>query len=152
MTVKNSTYTIKHWDALSTYELYEILHLRGKVFVVGQQCTCIDPDGKDPEAFHLTVKNSTTLIGYARLFPPGKYYDGAASIGRVAVLREWRNQGIGKEIMKRGIAFLKANFPENPIIISAQSYLEEFYKNLGFVTVSDEYLEENMPHVRMKLS
>ncbi len=143
---------IKNWEALSLYEVYDILRLRGEVFVVGQQCTCVDPDGKDPSAFHLMMHDGEKLIGYARLFPPGIYLKDASSLGRVALLKDYRNRGLGKEIMKQSINFFKENYPGIPLIISAQSYLEKFYRNLGFKTVSEAYLEENMPHVRMKLN
>jgi ElaA protein len=141
---------IKSWDDLTLNELYEILHLRGKVFVVGQNCTCVDPDGKDLQAFHLLLRNDGKLTGYARLFPPGVYVENATAMGRVAVLESFRNQGLGKEIVKNGIDFLTGHFPGHPVFISAQTYLEDFYRNLGFETVSDVYMEENMPHIKMK--
>ena len=36
-----------------------------------------------------------------------------------------------------------------PVRISAQSYLENYYSKFGFVKCSDEYLEDNIPHVEM---
>lgn len=37
----------------------------------------------------------------------------------------------------------------NRIIIQAQVYLLDFYSSLGFKAVSEEYLEDNIPHIDM---
>ncbi|NPA43177.1 MAG: GNAT family N-acetyltransferase [Chlorobi bacterium] len=143
-------WTLKSWDELTTEELYDILRLRGEVFVVGQSCTCTDPDGKDPFAYHLMMRTPEgEPAGYARLFPPGKYQKGASSFGRVAVRKPWRGQGWGKELTRRAVSFLKERWPDRPVVISAQQYLEDFYKEAGFRPSGEPYLEENMWHIRM---
>ena len=38
---------------------------------------------------------------------------------------------------------------QNQIEISAQTYLIEYYKKLGFETKGNEYLEDGIPHIRM---
>ncbi len=141
---------IKTWEELNLNEVYEILRLRGEVFVVGQNCTCVDPDGKDFDAFHLLLYEKNELIGYARLFKPGDYFPQASAIGRIAVRKPWRGRGYGKRITREAVEFLKRNFSGKPVRISAQQYLEKFYVNLGFRTVSKPYLEENMWHVKME--
>jgi ElaA protein len=51
--------------------------------------------------------------------------------------------------MKESIARTYTLFGEQPIKIGAQLYLEKFYTSLGFLTTSDTYLEDNIPHVEM---
>jgi len=53
--------------------------------------------------------------------------------------------------MERAIAYLKNEFPEVPIRISAQEYLKRFYTNFGFKIESDVYLEDDIPHLEMAL-
>ncbi len=143
---------IKHYDQLTRDELYDILHLRAVVFNLGQQCPCVDPDGKDRLAWHLCLRHQDgTLAAYARIFGPDAYKPGYTAIGRVAVLEAFRGQGLGKRVMHEAVAFLQEHFPEVPVIISAQSYLQRFYEDLGFRRTSDEYMEEGIPHIRMEL-
>ena len=43
-------WTIKSFESLSVYELYDILRLRSEIFVVEQNCVYLDLDGKDQKA------------------------------------------------------------------------------------------------------
>ena len=36
------------------------------------------------------------------------------------------------------------------IVLSAQAHLQEFYKKHNFVPVGDTYLEDGIPHIKMK--
>jgi ElaA protein len=51
--------------------------------------------------------------------------------------------------MQKAIRKTYALFPEADIKIGAQQYLEKFYTELGFQTVSTPYLEDNIPHITM---
>ena len=71
------------------------------------------------------------------------------TIGRV--LSTVRGKGYGKEIVAAGINVVK-EMPHAPrIFISAQSYLLKFYEEFGFRKVSEEYIEEGLPHTDMIL-
>ncbi len=142
-------WTIKNFEALSKRELYEILKFRTEVFVVGQNCLCVEPDGKDYSAWHLWLEDKEQILAYARIFAPGDYDGKHASIGRVAVREDFRGRGLGKEVMKKSLDFIRKKSGEVPVKISAQAYLVDFYKHLGFVPASEIYLEENMPHLAM---
>ena len=78
------TYSWKDFNELSLDDLYAILNLRQKVFVLEQDCPYIDADYSDQDAFHLLVCNQDKLIAYLRAFPPNKKYKGA-SMGRIVV-------------------------------------------------------------------
>jgi len=145
-----------HWEclsfaALSPENLYALLKLRGEVFVVEQACAYLDPDGLDPRAFHWMAWSGDTLLAYQRCLPPGTSYVDASSIGRIVVAMPGRGSAVGRELVRRGIAFNRREWPGYPIRIGAQSYLENFYHSLGFVSGGDYYLEDGIEHVHMSL-
>jgi len=138
----------KTFNQLTTSELYDILQLRSEVFVVEQDCVYQDIDGKDQKALHVLGYKNEKLIAYSRAFKPGDYFDNA-SIGRVVVSKKERQHEYGYDIMKASIKAIDNYFNETTIEISAQVYLNSFYKNLGFKTIGEEYLEDGIPHVKM---
>ena len=141
---------LQTFNELSTLELYNILEARNSVFVVEQYCNYLDTDGKDIKSYHLTCIINNEVAAYCRILPPGVSYM-ETSIGRVLTIQKYRRLGLGKELMKLSIKHAFEKFPGNNIRIGAQMYLEEFYKELGFVTDSEEFLEDNIPHVEMIL-
>ena len=64
-----------------------------------------------------------------------------------------KNRGAerGKEIMKESIKYIKETLKEKTIVLAAQKYLENFYRELGFIAEGEEYLEDEIPHQKMKL-
>lgn len=139
---------VKHFDQLSTNELYDILHLRSEVFVVEQNCVYQDLDRKDKKALHLFFVDGELTIAYARLFAPGDYFEDA-SIGRILVHKEYRSKNIGHKLMTACIESIQENYKTSKITISAQKYLKSFYESHGFNHVGVEYLEDGIPHIRM---
>ena len=63
-----------------------------------------------------------------------------------------RRKGIGKEIMKKSISEIERLFGQKDIKISAQCYLDKFYREIGFNPVGEEYLEDGIPHIGMVYS
>lgn len=141
---------VKPFSALSTQNLYDILHLRAKVFVLEQECPYLDVDYYDQKSVHLMGVFENRVVCYCRLFDAGNYFE-TACIGRVVIDPEFRNKKWGHLLMHEAIGELYRLFGEQRIEISAQCYLEQFYASHGFVTISDMYLEDNIPHVRMRL-
>lgn len=140
-------FILKPFSQLSCLELYQILQLRVNVFVVEQNCPYSEIDGKDITALHLFAKQDDVVIAYARILPSD---DNLPKIGRVVVHQDYRNRNLGKQLMTTAIFECNQRFGGD-IHISAQSYLKKFYKNLGFVAISDEYLEDGIPHIDMQL-
>lgn len=138
----------KTFSELTTLELYQILALRSEVFVVEQNCIYQDIDGKDIKAWHVLMQYENELAGYVRLFQAGDYFD-KVSIGRVVVFPKYRGKQLGYALMQFAIQEVKNLFQSHEIEISAQCYLQNFYENLGFQTIGDPYLEDDIPHVRM---
>ena len=130
--------------------LYQIIRLRLEVFVLEQNCIYQDLDNKDQKAIHLVGEEDGKLIAYTRLFKKGDYFENA-SIGRVIVKKESRKKDYGKTIMQKSIKELKNEYNQENIEISAQKYLIKFYLDLGFKKIGEEYLEDNIPHIKMLL-
>ena len=143
-------YIWKAFNELSSDELYAMIHLRQKVFIVEQDCPYIDADYTDQDAFHLLVYKNNDLIGYLRAFKPGVKYE-ESSLGRIVTEVNSRGLGIGKEITKEGVNFLSRKFPNHEIVISAQHRLEHFYAELGFTARGEVYLEDDIDHIQMYL-
>ena len=142
------TWEINPWSKLTTDALYSILALRAEVFVVEQNCPYQDLDGKDLKSLHVCgYAEDGSLCAYARLVMPGVSYN-EWSIGRVVTSPLVRRTGAGEALMR----VCMTHFAEHHIAavrISAQSYLHDFYSKFGFVRVSEEYLEDDIPHMEM---
>ena len=144
------TWTLKAFTELTTQELYQLLQLRQAVFVVEQTCPYLDADGADTAAFHLWASDSTgDMVAYARLFLPSASAN-YSRIGRVISASNVRGQGLGRELMRRALAWCQQHAPQQPIRLGAQVYLRDFYRSFGFVEISSEYLEDDIPHVDME--
>ena len=138
----------KSFNELTTEELYDLLQLRSEVFVVEQDCVYQDVDGKDQKALHILGYNADKLVAYTRIFKPGYYFE-EASIGRVVVRANERKFKHGNAIMNASIDAIKNHYNKTIIRISAQTYLKQFYNNLDFQEVGEEYLEDGIPHINM---
>jgi len=139
---------IKTFKELTVSELYKILQLRSKVFVVEQDCVYQDIDGKDESALHILGIKEDKLVAYTRCFKPGDYFN-EASIGRVVVEKSQRKYKFGYDIMNASIEAINNHYNTTLIKISAQCYLDKFYTNLGFNAIGNEYLEDGIPHIAM---
>jgi ElaA protein len=141
-------FIIKNFSEFTLIELYEILQIRSKIFVVEQDCGYQDVDGKDQKSLHVYGKKNDKIVAYTRIFKPGDYFENA-SIGRVLVAQEERKFGFGHDLMKASIKTVKTHFKSDKITISAQKYLKNFYESHNFVQVGEAYLEDGIPHIEM---
>jgi len=141
-------FDFKHFSDLTLHELYDILKLRSVIFVVEQNCVYNDLDDLDKDAVHLFLKKGDEIVAYSRLLKPGTRFPDF-SIGRVVVKETERGTGLGISIMKEAVRFLLEEENALRIKISAQKYLRRFYQNLGFKIVTEEYLEDGIPHFGM---
>ncbi len=125
-----------------------MLALRCRVFVL-EQGPYLDPDGVDAHSWHLQGRDDGGVLqAYLRAVDPGIKY-AEPSIGRVVTAPEVRGTGLGRALMREGLVRCAAQWPGQGIRISAQARLRRFYNELGFEAVSDEYLEDAIPHVEM---
>lgn len=145
-------WTCKPHAELTLAELYAILRLRSEVFVVEQDCVFLDMDGKDPQGQteHLMAWENGALLAYCRLLEPA-LNDGQAVIGRVITAPAARGTGLGHELMRRAKDEVARLWPGQPVYLGAQARLRAYYAGHGFVPVTEEYIEDGIPHVGMLL-
>lgn len=139
---------LKKFEELTGEEVYKILKLRTEVFIVEQECPYQDSDNKDIDAYHLYLEENGEIAAYSRILKRGVSFDEAA-IGRVLVNKKYRGKGLAKEMMLKAIQVMEETFNEIEIKIQAQAYLIHFYESVGFKGVSDQYLEDDIPHIDM---
>lgn len=144
----NLIWHYKKFEELSPKELYTILELRVEVFVVEQNCLYNECDGKDLKCDHLWCELDGKIIAYCRIVPPGISYN-EPSIGRVVSHPEYRHLKLGYQLMRHALTTIENHFESSATRISAQSYLKNFYEKFDFVQVSEEYLEDDLPHMQM---
>ena len=136
------------FDDLGVHALHDALALRCKVFIL-EQGPYQDPDDADKQSWHLLgYGDDGALQACLRVVDPGVKY-AEPSIGRVVTAREARGNGTGRALMQEGLARCGEAWPGRAVRISAQAHLQPFYGSLGFVAVSDEYLEDDIPHIEM---
>jgi ElaA protein len=140
------------FDALSNAELYMVLAARQQVFVIEQTCIFPDIDGLDSGAQHLLgwtgVDGQRQLAAYLRVLAPGIKY-AEASIGRVLTTPAARGSGAGRALLAEGTAGADRLYPGHANRIGAQLYLEKFYQQFGYVTITAPYDEDGIMHVDM---
>jgi predicted GNAT family N-acyltransferase len=119
--------------------------VRTPVFIDEQLVTpTFEWDDIDANAVHLLAMVEQQTIGCLRIIEYQK-------IGRMAVLKNWRGLGIGAALLAEAVNICR-NHGEQYIQLSAQTHAIAFYEKAGFVQVSDEYCDVNIPHVDMQLS
>ena len=142
------TITTKRFSDLKLEEIYGILRVRSEVFVTGQKCLYVDPDGRDFGSVQVFASKGERIIGCLRIY--GKEA-GVVQIGRVAVIESLRGTGVGRMMMRQAISHVTENLTDEKIYLEAQTYAIGFYEKLGFKVISDEFLDEGIPHKGMEL-
>lgn len=141
---------IKTFQELTTKELYEILRVRAEVFVVEQNCIYQDLDEKDMESLHLFYEKEGRIHAYLRIIVKDSKIN-LVQIGRVLTTMEARGTGLGLKIVGEGLEAAKEHFRAEEVYIEAQCYATGFYEKVGFQVTSEEFLEDGIPHVEMRV-
>lgn len=138
----------KPFDELMTYELYEIMRARAKVFVGEEKILYPDADGLDYQCVHVfSMTPNGNVEAYLRMYKAdGK--PGVARFGRVLTIHHGR--GDGAKLMHFAEKAAAEKFGANEIQMDAQKTAEGFYRKLGYETVSDVFIEAGIAHVKMK--
>ncbi|MBT0730617.1 GNAT family N-acetyltransferase [Rosenbergiella nectarea] len=139
-------------DKIIAKDLYAVLLLRNKVFIVEQACHYQDIDGLDlnKDSIHIRGLYEGQCIAYSRIVN----YDSADTpsvIGRVIIDSSFRGQQLGVKLITNTVDYLKRNKNCHSVQLSAQSHLINFYEKFGFSVASKEYLEDGIPHTDMTL-
>jgi len=140
-------FTIHHYKDISKDDLFDVLALRTKVFVVEQDCPYQELDQNDKNAYHLFCKEKGKVVAVLRIYRDKD--NKKILIGRVAVDVDFRKSGIARKMMMVCLKYMEDNFKNEKLFLSAQTYLVDFYKSFGFVIYGDEFLEDGIPHIHM---
>ena len=141
MDVRDATLT-----ELDPLTLYRILALRSDVFVVEQQCVYQDLDGRDaePAARQLWLERDGEVLATLRVLTDDER---TLRIGRVATAKSARGAGLAAALMRRALELADGH----DVVLDAQTYLFDWYASFGFVRDGDDYVEDGIPHVPMRL-
>lgn len=139
-----------HHSELTVPELYALLKLRSEVFVVEQTCIYLDIDGDDlvGENRHLLGWKGDELVAYARILVSEETFE-PVTIGRVIVSPAVRGERLGYQLMERALDSCQQRWPDRAVYLGAQAHLRDFYAHFGFITVTDVYDEDGIPHIGM---
>ena len=137
---------MKTFEELSNDELYEIMKLRSKVFVVEQKCIYQDLDDRDQDAVHLFFRDDDGIEAYLRVMDKNEH-NNMITIGRVVSIK--RRSGLATALLKEGIRIAEDSFGAEKVYIEAQVYARSLYEKIGFGQVSEEFLEDGIPHIKM---
>ena len=139
---------IARFRDLAAATLYEILELRAQVFVVEQACAYLDVDGRDtePGTLHLFVRDGDRggLLAYLRILEEA---GDVRKIGRVVAAPVARGTGAAGDVMRAALA----QCGSAEVVLDAQAPLAGWYEAFGFVAAGPEFLEDDIPHIPMRL-
>ena len=126
-------------------ELHQMFDLRIEVFVKEQNVPQeLELDEYDTIATHFIALQHGVVIGCGRIL----FQDSYTQIGRVAVRKCHRNEGLGKGLMQNMINIcLEKGYRK--IILHAQLPVVHFYESLGFKVHGDIFLDAGIEHLEM---
>ncbi len=118
--------------------------IRTEVFIIEQHVPEeLEWDELDNNATHLlTYDHQQHCCATLRMLDDGH-------IGRVAVLKPYRNQGIAREMMNRAIILAtQRDLPS--VVLNAQKSIVPLYQSLGFICEGNEFIDAGIPHIKMR--
>ena len=120
--------------------------IREEVFIK-EQGFINEIDDLEDSSFHLLYYVNEEVVGVCRFYELEK---DVYKIGRIAVKKELRNKGIGKEIVNNAIEYIN-KLNAKKIYIYSQLHAVGFYEKLGFIVEGDIFYEEDHPHKKVYL-
>lgn len=134
-------YTVRtaDWDS----DKQNLSDIRRKVFIEEQRVPEeLEWDEFDAGSHHiLAIDSNNQPIGTGRIKPDGQ-------IGRMAVLKQWRHQGVGKAMLEALLKYAREAHYQH-IYLHAQLTAIPFYEKFGFIIDSDEFMDAGIPHKTM---
>ena len=137
---------VKRFEELTNNELYDILKLRVNTFVVEQHCPYPELDDKDQDALHVFLRDEEGIQAYLRVMDKGVSSE-QVSIGRVVAVT--RRKGYGSRVLEEGMSVAAEYFQADKIYLEAQTYARGLYEKHGFRQISEVFLEDGIPHIKM---
>lgn len=138
---------VKKFNELTVSELYQIMVLRAKVFVVDQKRIYQDPDNRDQQAIHIFKHDQDgQIVAYARVFLIEAQ---TVTFGRVVTSNKVRGQGVGGQLLDKIMEVIQKNYPGKLVEIEAQEQVQGFYERAGFVSDGEPFIYKSTPHIKM---
>ncbi|MDH5392756.1 MAG: GNAT family N-acetyltransferase [Gammaproteobacteria bacterium] len=135
---------ISIFNADWTKDKNAIMSIRQQVFIDEQKVPeKLEWDQHDTSAFHCLVTADAQLVATARLQTD-------AQLGRMAVLKPFRNKGIGRLLLKHMIDLHRSQL-SGPLFIHAQAQAMDFYTKAGFIKQGPQFIEAGIAHYKMRL-
>lgn len=124
----------------------ELIALRTSVFVDEQKVPAsLEVDAEDPRCLHIKALNPAgQFIGTARLLP--SHY-----IGRMCVLKAYRNRGVGGAMLTYMLDYARQHSIAK-LMLNAQVSALSFYQRYGFKAQNDIFLEAGIEHQQMAVT
>lgn len=119
-------------------------YIREEVFVK-EQGFQEEFDSLDNESYHVLISYNNKSAATARFYKQNNSY----IVGRFAVMKEYRNAGLGSILMKEVEQKIK-ELGGKKIELSAQKQAEGFYKSLGYISSGEIYYDQHAPHIHME--
>ncbi len=121
-----------------------ISSIRQAVFINEQNVPVeLEWDGLDAHCTQLLALSGDEAVGTARMTAAGK-------VGRMAVLKPWRGQGVGSQLLSKLIVMgREAQLPY--VTLDAQVTAIAFYQRFGFRVVSQSFIDAGIEHQTMTL-
>jgi ElaA protein len=136
-------------DIQRTTDIATCRALRRIVFIDEQGVPEADEiDDLDEVAIHLLARHHGAPVGSARLLR----LDTTGKIGRVCVLKEQRNKGLGAALIRAAVAEFRAMPEIATVKLGAQTHATGFYDRLGFTAIGPVYDDAGIPHRDMVLA
>ncbi len=123
-----------------------LCYIREQVFIKEQGVPSnLEWDGLDQDAIHLlaVITPSQQAVGTIRILNDGH-------IGRMAVLDEWRNRGIGRQLLKQ-ILDVAHQLGLEQVFLAAQTTAIDFYARYGFIPDGEVFMDAGIAHRNMRL-
>lgn len=105
----------------------------------------IERDACDINAVHVLATIDKVPVGTGRIV----FHEGMAKIGRVAVLKAYRGQGLGLKICQELIEIARVQGAHRAML-HAQIDAKDFYTKMGFIPVGTEFIEADIRHIKME--
>ncbi|MCF6189258.1 MAG: GNAT family N-acetyltransferase [Cocleimonas sp.] len=122
----------------------DIIHIRTAVFIDEQGIDSkLDFDGLDEVATHVLVIADDVSTGTGRILKDGH-------IGRIAVLKYARKEGVGAMVMDALITVAKERGYKR-VYLGSQLPAKSFYEKLGFKTCGEAFMDAGLQHVEMEM-
>ncbi|WP_342305425.1 GNAT family N-acetyltransferase [Methanolobus sp. ZRKC5] len=119
--------------------------VRRDVFVIEQNIDeNLELDEYDVISLHLVVYNDKIPVATGRIFE----HDDSFTIGRICIIKEYRNRNIGKLLMKNLIE-KTISMGAKELHLSSQLYATGFYKKFGFKEYGETYDDAGIEHISM---